>query len=214
MNCSRWHQMIALYVGGDLGPDSVVRVEQHLENCPACRDLAEELVFDREVLTRLDAEAASEADLGSVRGAVLAEITGRRPPFIATLTSPQFTVAAVAVAAVIAVFAIMIPRSGQREPLVAEDVPRAVVPVVEEAPEISDEEPPAADETAPRPQVVAPPTPVPDAQLQLAQADEPAMRSAAVSPSVPSEPMTMKILTSDPDVVIYWIVDSKGAEDA
>jgi hypothetical protein len=27
------------------------------------------------------------------------------------------------------------------------------------------------------------------------------------------EPMTMKILTDDPDVVIYWIVDSKGEEE-
>lgn len=214
MSCSRWHQLVALYVGGDLDSGRTVRVEQHLENCPVCRDLFEGLAADRDDLARLDARAGADLDLGSIRGAVLSEIAGRRRPFLANLRTPRLAVAAAAVAAAIVILASMVPGSGRRESLVAENVPREVVPVVEEAPEIPEEEPLVPDETTPRPPAVGSPTPVLDPPLHLAQAELPTTLSAAVSPSVPIEPMTMKILTNDPDVVIYWIVDSKGAEDA
>lgn len=54
---------------------------------------------------------------------------------------------------------------------------------------------------------------VPKTEVPYVKAEIPAKLTPARAPIVPvanGEPLTVKMLTPDPDVVIYWLVDSKG----
>jgi hypothetical protein len=54
---------------------------------------------------------------------------------------------------------------------------------------------------------------VPQAEAPYVKADIPKMLTPARVPIVPvdnAEPLRVKMLTPDPDVVIYWLVDPKG----
>ena len=72
------------------------------------------------------------------------------------------------------------------------------------------ERPAPVQEEALSPPVSEPPVAEPVVRVARAEAanSTPLLRPAA------AEPMTMKILTDDPEVVIYWIVEGKGATDA
>jgi hypothetical protein len=211
MSCSQWHELIALQVGGDLDQRRAGRVERHLEVCSACRGLAEELLSDRQSLAGLDARASRDLDLGSIRGAVLAEVANRRRPFGAALTAPRLAVAAAAMVGIIAILSVVLPGGGQPEMIVAQHTPR--VPVVEEPLVNQEIESDIPEETTPETSEPGPSTAISVPPLQLALADPTVASGASISPSALAEPMTMKILTDDPDVVIYWIVDSKGEEE-
>jgi len=67
------------------------------------------------------------------------------------------------------------------------------------------------------PQAMPPPAPVEPVEhgpLRLAHGDLPTRgHETGISLSAPTEPMTVKILTNDPNVVIYWIVDPKGEKE-
>lgn len=58
-----------------------------------------------------------------------------------------------------------------------------------------------------QPEPVAPTPPVPVRAI-------PAHRARAVKPAAPAEPLLVKFLTDDPDVVIYWLVDPVQGEQA
>lgn len=206
MNCTRRHRLIALVVGGDLDPRRTSEVEKHLEGCLACRGLAQELSADLESMALLDARAAGDLDLGSVRAAVQAEVADRRRPFVPFFAQPRFAVAAVGVVGVIAVLSIFLSDGGEREPTLARDILQA--PVGEEQIEIPDVEPDRPHEPALEPANEEFPVPVQESPLRLADTGRSTVRTASISPPAPTEPMTVKILTDDPDVVIYWIVDS------
>jgi len=214
MSCSRWHRLIALEVGGDLESRHSRRLEDHIEGCAACRELAVELRSQREDLLRLDREAADGVTLGSVRHAVMADLAERRRPlFPLPVGGVRLLVAGAAM--VILVVAAVVLRQGRvpPQPRVAErSIPTSVpAPTTAPAPSPSNTEiaepslevpPPAPLETVDRP------------PLQLARGDLPA-RGHEMPPSLsaPTEPMTIKILTDDPEVVIYWIVDPKGEKE-
>jgi hypothetical protein len=53
MNCAGWERKIALYVGEDLSGQEICHTEQHLEICPECRQLADELRASREILKQM-----------------------------------------------------------------------------------------------------------------------------------------------------------------
>jgi len=193
MSCSRWHRLVALYVGDDLDRSRAERLERHLELCPSCRDLAQDLRRDLRRLRELDSAAAADPDLGSVRAAVMAKIQSRRTP-PAVFVEPRL-LAALAAVVVVVVLALLF-REG-REPAVShiavrENPSPAPVAAADPQPAVAFEAPQAADSRVAR----AEPSP-----------REPVART---SPSAPVEPMTIKILTDDPEVVIYWIVDPKG----
>jgi len=214
MSCSRWHRLIALEVGGDLDPRRSRSLENHLEGCTVCRDLSEELRSQREQLLRLDREAVGGVMLGSVRRAVLADLADRRRPFLPFLPGGQ-RLAFAGAAMVILVVAAVVLRQGRipPQPRVAERSIPTSVPAPTTAPAPS----PSNDEIAEPSLEVLPPAPLETVDrppLQLARGDLPA-RGHEMPPSLsaPTEPMTIKILTDDPEVVIYWIVDPKGEKE-
>lgn len=51
---------------------------------------------------------------------------------------------------------------------------------------------------------------VPKAEVPYVKAEIPAKLTPAIIPVANTEPLRVKMLTPDPDVVIYWLVDSKG----
>ena len=215
MKCSRWHHRIALYVGGDLETSHARRVEQHLDKCPACHELAEALRGDLEVLAGLESDELDGVAFGSVRGEVMAEIE-KRPaaPITAVLSSHYRLAIAAAVVALLAALVVMWPSGGPEEPRIAEENVRKPTAAAEILIEAGPEEPDSLTVTvqdSPEQQL---PDPDREPRTLIARAEPPsAAYPTVVSPSAPLEPMTMKILTDDPDVVIYWIVDSKGEKE-
>ncbi len=212
MKCSRWHGKIALYAGGDLDAAGARGVEKHIAGCASCRDLAESLSADRPTLVQLDARATEDLDLDSIQSAVVAEIGTRRRAVRPFQTAPRMALAA-AVALMMAVSAIVLFKDDWREAQIAEDSSRGAVQVIEPTIEVPEGEPVVAVSSSPDASVVEIPAPRPEPFDRVARAEPPAVREAVVSPSVPAEPMTIKILTDDPEVVIYWIVEAKGDEE-
>jgi negative regulator of sigma E activity len=63
----------------------------------------------------------------------------------------------------------------------------------------------------PRPVIAVAPTPVVVAQAApVAKRRRPARPKPVLKEERPAEPLLVKLETSDPDVIIYWIVESKG----
>jgi hypothetical protein len=215
MKCSRWHQLIALDVGGELRGSPARRVKRHLDNCPACRELAEALKNDLEVLAGLESDELNGTVLGSVRGEVMAEVEKRSASPIAAFLSGHNRVAmAAAVVAVLAVLMVMWPGTGPDAPRIVEETVRKPTAAAEIPTEGGPEEPDSLTRTIPDSAEQQHPDLEREPRTLVARATPPSAGNPPVdSPSAFVEPMTMKILTDDPDVVIYWIVDPKGEEE-
>jgi hypothetical protein len=215
MKCSRWQQRIALYVGGDLETRQIRGVERHLDTCSACRELAEALRRDLEVLAGLESDELNGVAFGSVRGEVMAEVEKRTAsPLAAVLSNHSRVAMAAAVVAVVAALVVMWPNGGPEEPRIAEENVRKPTAAAENPIETGPEEPDAPVVTVSEFAEPQPPVLEREPKTLIARAEPPSVaHQSVVSPSAPVEPMTMKILTDDPDVVIYWIVDSKGEEE-
>ena len=212
MKCSRWHRLIALDVGGELRGRPARRVERHLDECPACRELAEALRSDLEVLAGLESDELEGVVFGSVRGEVMAEVEKRSASPIAAFLSGHNRVAvAAAVTAVLAVLMVMWPGTGPDEPRIVEETVRKPTAAAEILTEGGPEAPDSLAMTIPDSAEQQHPDLEREPRTLVARATPPSVGNPPVdSPSAFVEPMTMKILTDDPDVVIYWIVDPKG----
>jgi len=206
MNCVRWQRLVALYVGDDLDRSRTAGVEQHLSTCPSCRDLEHDLRSDRLHLQDLDAAAAGGLELGSVRGAVMAKIVNRRKRSL-MFSQPRLLSALAMVVVVIALALVMRQSTGPDAPRTVSrqsPSPASGVPVVPEQRDIPLPQP--------TPDFVPPIPNSTDTRLTRAETSLSAL-STSSPPPAPAEPMTIKILTDDPEVVIYWIVDPKGDKE-
>jgi hypothetical protein len=203
MSGTRWNRLVALYVGDDLDDRRGDDVERHLAVCPSCRRLEQELRSDMLNLRELDSAATGDLGLGSVRGAVMARIENRRRPFAAP-TMPRLLAVCATAVAVIALALLF--RQGRERDAHQTAGGEAAIPasVVAAEPEPRVPSPPQVPAAIVRETTIT-------AGIPSAPAAQSPLRQALPSPpSVPAEPMTLKILTDDPEVVIYWIVDPKG----
>jgi anti-sigma factor RsiW len=187
MNCGDWEERIALYAGGDLPAAEASGVERHVAECAGCQLLLSGLRESLELLRETHAEPVEAAHYAAVRARVLSELErGRRPWW------RQAWVYAMVVAAMVVSVAVW-PRAPKRIAVV---------------------NPPMASPVPPVPSV---------AQIKLGTVSErpalprhrrPSPKSAveviAVKVEKPAEPLVVKLLTDDPDVIIYWITDTKG----
>lgn len=212
MKCSRWHRLIALDLGDDLDVRRAGHLERHLESCAACRLFADELRTGVDALRRLDTEASPSTAVGSVRGEVLTGLRSRRSPLL-WIPAGQHLAAIAAIAVMLVITAVLLrPGGNPPRPSVAERIAPPPIPTAEPErvpsptarPQVND----SVETEAPTasPAVRNPPLRTARADLPSADLNIEPQRSASI------EPMTVKILTNDPDVVIYWIVDPKGAE--
>jgi len=179
MNCNEWEERIALHASGDLSPDEAVPVERHLSACADCRGFIEELREDLRLLRLAHAQPIAEAHFTAVRARVLERLNVTRRPW----WRGRWVYGLAALAAVLAI--VMATRSKQIPAGVAPD--QASVAPVQAAPvQAPRATPPPATVRRPRPS-------------RLLASSASGLRHA--------EPMVVKLMTNDPDVVIYWIAD-------
>jgi anti-sigma factor RsiW len=186
MNCSEWEERLALYAGGDLPPGEAAQVERHLGECAGCQVFLSGVTAALSVLQEAHAEQPAEAHLAAVRARVLGELEHRQRRRwlvwgLAAGMAALFMIAAVAL------------RPVRRE-VPAPPLPRVAVT-----------QPPAVH-LLPNESVV----PVRPARLahRKHSRQRPAVEAPELAPQ--QEPITVKLMTDDPDVVIYWITDNRG----
>ncbi len=182
MNCREWEERLALYAGGDLVPAEKAEVERHLQDCAGCQMFLSGLTEGLQVLRDAHAEEPATAHFAAVRARVLSELGRDRRPWWSG--GWALGLAAAALAVLMAVW-MRPPRREVPPPEIARVSPPAGVPVPA----------PKAPRPAPVPHVSR------RAQPRLPQL-KPAME--------PVKPLVVKLVTDDPNVVIYWITETRG----
>ncbi len=184
MNCANWEERIALYMGSDLGRADAAQVERHLAECAGCQVFASGMRESLALLREAHGEEPAAAAYAAVRARVIGELE-RRP-----MRRWFFGLAAVAAAAALLAAVWMRPAKHMERAHRDAALPQreVVVPQSEKAPEIA---------------IVPVRTPGPRSRVQRAE-------TPAVKPVVADKPLVVKLVTDDPDVVIYWITDTKG----
>ena len=232
MNCREMEERIALQVSGDLDSREMRLVEDHLAICESCARLSAGLRSDLEDLSALRAEPADEGALAAVRLSVLAELESRRArtlsPLAWILASSNLRWAAAAAVVLLAAIAGMrhaedtgapprkVELAGKSTvpPKAALPAPKAVqkyqVPGRPEAAPIRVAAAQPVHPARPDPSTVQSelPAPVPENQ---ALANHVEIIDSNANGSLLSAPATLvKLKSSDPDVVLYWLVESTG----
>lgn len=198
MNCRNWEERLALYAGGDLPKDEAAEVERHLGECPGCQLFSSGLKESQELLQELHREPLAPAHFAAVRARVLAELERGRRPF----WRRGWVLGFAAVAAAL---------------LVAPAVLRRDVPPVRsllapgrrptpKSPEVAMEHQPAGSAGGLAAGVLVPPgTPLTQRVPRIATHQRRARPKAQLG-----EPVLIRMVSDNPDVVIYWIADTRG----
>ena len=189
MSCRDFERLIALNVEGDLGESERQRVDQHVRTCSDCWELAEDLKESQALFKSIRQDVPNQAMLSTVRARVLNNVVGLE----SSSWFERLFLVGFRQKATLAGVALVLVASGLLW-LLQERETAVLVP----------------------PTVVfnAPPPQVPKPALQVVPATEPRPRirrpKATPVPQEPREQVTIKLLTDDPNVIIYWIVDEKG----
>ena len=201
MKCRYSETDIALYVEGDVAPAKACEIEAHLSVCTQCGDLVIELRESQSVLKTLKQDTVSATSLTLVRSHVLAEIQAGVKPlwgrWIYALAGGVFV-------AVLAVGWVLEMRGPQVQEIVkSHPLPSpAAVPLtrgtitIAEADAKTDRQPLRRRE---KPKI--PSRRKPEAVTHTEVPPE---------PSEPAKPLVVKLLTDDPNIVIYWLIDNTG----
>jgi hypothetical protein len=162
------------------GDSESVALEEHLRGCGHCREFADELERNR---AALQAVAIHPAAFDAVRLRVLDEIRAKKQ------RAAWWTWPAVAAAVCVAVVCASIVLQNWKNPA----PPKPVVATMN---------PPKIEWTP------APVQPVARARQRVHNQFGPVTASA--EPAHNPEPLVVKMLTNDPNVIIIWLVDQKG----
>jgi anti-sigma factor RsiW len=181
MNCKDWEERIAMSASGDLSPEPRAEVERHLAECGECRGFAQGIEDSLALLRSAHEEAIAAGHYAAVRARVQDRMAReRRSAWRRWVWAPAFVAAGLALVGVF-----LTKRPGERPKVyVAEVRPRV------------------AQEVPVRP--VEPVTP------RAVQRRPRIRRRVAPEPQPPVEPLVIKLITDDPNVVIYWFADGKG----
>lgn len=191
MKCTFSERDLALYVEGDIAEACLLNIQKHLSACGRCKTLAEELRKSQAVLKSLRQEHVSAAALSQVQTRVVAEIAARAKPVWGRWV---YAIIGFAVAGAVAIGA----WTRVQKPNTVGSVPRvAAAPF----PAIHPPERSAASEpSAVRPLKVKKRRHAPPRVETPAQTD-------VTSP--PAKQLVVQLMTDDPNVVIYWLIDEK-----
>jgi Putative zinc-finger len=213
MKCRYSENDIALFVEGDLEPAKAAELEIHLVTCEACRELEADVRESQTVLKSLRQETVSSAALSFVRNRVLEEVskTRVRPVWgrwVYALAGAMF-VAVLSVSVILhsgkatkttpllGQGGVAAPSNNIPVPLKGADgVVRSGIPLMQV-------EPSAPAKVASR--------------HSLDRRSHPSFskegNKVVITERAPSETPTevvVKLLTDDPNIVIYWLVDQKN----
>jgi anti-sigma factor RsiW len=205
MNCNEWEERIALYAGGDLPPVEAPAVERHLAECAACQVLLSGLRHSAGLLREAHGEPLEPAHYAAVRARVLSELArGRRPWWAYALA------AAAAMLLLVAVWPRL--RTVVVNPPPPQPVPvaQALMPAANAAGGADPQVPAQRAPRRPRP-AASGVTRAGRQEGRLARR-APSWTSAPPipEPEPPAQPLVVKLITDDPNVVIYWITEGKG----
>ncbi len=192
MSCRCYERWIALFVEGDLPPRKSRRLEEHLASCERCGELLHGLEESQASVKALAEVALPSSVLQEMRQAVREGIdAGAEAP----RSNPGWIWALAGSVAVLVLGLVIFFRAEAPEPERAAEVdPVETAPVT--PPEV-EPSPPVEVERSPEPE------PVPVPKTRVADA-EPA-------PAKPTgEDMVVRIMTDNPDVVIYWLIEQNG----
>jgi len=231
MSCRGMEQRIALQISGDLSPGDERAVLEHLAACESCARLAADLRNHLDEMRSWRAAPVDGVALAAVRRAVLSELESRRARTLSPLAwiaaSSNLRWAAVGISILVAAFiaADWFEKTHSRFP--AGPAPMARVgtppPTAEparlpdrdartaaprrELPHAKDNNPKPAGDAIARRQVPAERNPPPP--KTAARRIEVVSSHANGSPLYPKATL-VKLASSDPDVVLYWLVESNG----
>jgi anti-sigma factor RsiW len=209
MKCGYSENDIALYVERDIASHQARKIETHLSTCDACRELAEDLRETQSAFKSLRQDTVSAGALASVRTRVLAEVGARnvRPAWgrwVQALAGAGFVM-------VLAIgLAYHLRKQATPTPVAQQIVKISPVPAFVDA----------SPYRARASRVDASPYPAGAARTTVSIAGRKGrprsikknQREAAQTEAVidPPRQLVVKLLTDDPNIVIYWIVDQNG----
>jgi anti-sigma factor RsiW len=223
MNCRHLENELALYVEGDLPPARTSWMDMHLLSCEQCRHVVEELRETQSVFKSIRQDTVSPQEVAHLRTRVLGQVAARtlRPPWGRWVYALAGLVFVVAVAVRL--------LSTDRHP--AARVQQVVAPQVS-VPQSPPFQGQVAQTTSPigrslnersaspigrslnesRAGVVINEQP-PRPRLRRGHSFFGGTGMENPQPQTPAEPpkeIMVKLLTDDPNVVIYWLVDQNG----
>ena len=219
MKCMYSENDVALYVEGDVPPAKAREIQAHLSACIRCRDLAVELQESQAALKSLRQDNVSGTSLALVRSQVLAEIqAGVRPVWGRWV----YALAGAVFVGVLAVGWMLEMRRPRVQEIVKSDPPppQAAVPLTtviidanndtnrqsvrgSTANDISGRE--KANKAAKAKSNV----PLREGDVRQRR-HEVAHTEIQPEQSEPAKPLVVKLLTDDPNIVIYWLIDNTG----
>lgn len=225
MNCPDFERLIALDVEGDLPIPQGRAVAEHLRACPSCRQFSESLKISQALLKELGQEPLDEAMVQEVRRRVRNGLASPTPQRVFPVW--RWAWGAGLIAAL--VLALVILRHHSREEatqVVAEKSTPASAPLPAAAGKIengdsridarSAKSVPAARHSSINPREGKGPTsilPTPSVARPLKRprlAPPGEFSSSVLRASADAQhlqPLTVKLITDNPNVVIYWLVD-------
>jgi anti-sigma factor RsiW len=211
MKCSYPQNDIALYVEGDLPPARARDIEGHLTSCSACRELLTDLRESQAVLKELRQDTVHPAALSSVRSRVLAEIDGTRwrpvwGRWVYALSGGLFLL-------MISVGWLLNIGKPPATP-VEDSLSSNALPSADAV------QPSVGTGTVPEPiaKAVTEPKgiqtrPVVKANRRVRLHEVAVKAQQPVNANISAEPpkqVVVKLMTDDPNIVIYWLLDAGG----
>jgi Putative zinc-finger len=219
VSCRRYDELLALHVEGDLDPAEAAPIEEHLAACERCRGFLRELQVSQGALKTLGARDVGERPLAAVRAAVQTQLARRQHRGAWRWAA---LAASLLVAALIA-YRVTLPGPTQEARALASPPAPAPAPArTEAAAGLRLDPPPVARSTPRRDARVsvheghAPAYGLSDedadqlARALLAVAEFERAKAERETRRDPPSPPLVRIVTADPDVVIYWQLDSTG----
>jgi len=205
MSCNDFERLIALEVEGDLPPSKRVVLASHLLGCQNCQGFSDRLRASQALLKGLAVESADEATLQVVRTRVLSHVVMEPSP--RAFGAWRFAFAAAAVAAVVVAVVVLshVPRKSlpAKAPVTLEASRRT--PTLPSPPVGPKWKPAVKSDPFSRVRGCEGARPCAPAQV-VAMHKAHAAAPHAVAPRHP-ERLMVKLLTDNPNVVIYWMVD-------
>jgi hypothetical protein len=211
MSCGHSENELALYVEGDLPPDKASDVDVHLVSCAVCLQVVEELRETQSAFKSIKQEPVSPQALAQLRTHVLGQLAARnsRPAWgrwVYALAGMGFVVA-VAVGVVtryrhpqpVTQQAIQHESAGPQSPPFQGGVARSASPI-------------GRSLNGSRAEVVINEQPLrPRLRRGLPSFERRGLgESQPQKRAEPPKEIMVKLLTDDPNVVIYWLVDENG----
>jgi hypothetical protein len=225
MNCADYERLIALDVEGDLPQPQGRAAAEHLLSCPSCQKFEDSLKTSQALLKELGQEPLGEETLTEVRRRVRIGLAGAMQPEGLPVWRLALGVGVVA-ALIFTVVTLHHSSPGVKTRIVAErSTPASVAPpahaTINETPNSkiasrSAKSAPAARDLSNTAGRASKPGPISQAPPRVRSLKRP----QGVPPSrFPSgalranaeiqhpQPLTIKLLTDNPNVVIYWLID-------